>query len=88
MYRADWIAWINNPITWSHMGGVWKRQIKTVRDFVKAWIKTQEKTLTNESFIYTTSQFTDHEIKSSTTTSRMLFISWYLLSKALEKSLP
>lgn len=49
MQRADWITWINNPLTWSHMGGVWKRQIKAARDFVKAWIKTQGKTLTNES---------------------------------------
>ena len=25
MHRADWITWINNPPTASHLGGVWER---------------------------------------------------------------
>ena len=31
MRRANWIIWINNPPTASHMGGVWKRKIRAVK---------------------------------------------------------
>ena len=49
MHGADWIIWINNPPTASHMGGIWQRQIRTARGILNAFIKTHGKSLDNES---------------------------------------
>ena len=48
-HGADWIDWINNPPTASHMGGVWERQIRTARGILNALIKTHGKRLDEES---------------------------------------
>ena len=48
MHDADWITWINDPPTVSHMGGVWKRQIRTARDILNALDKTHQKSLDEE----------------------------------------
>ena len=37
---ADWIIWIRNLPTASHMGGVWEQQIRTARGIVNALLKT------------------------------------------------
>ena len=39
-HEADWITWIRNPPTASHMGGVWERQIRTARSILNALLKT------------------------------------------------
>ena len=39
MYRADWITWTNNPQTASHMGVVWKRQIRISRGILNPLVK-------------------------------------------------
>ena len=44
----DWIKWIRNPSTASHMGGVWERQIRTERSILKALLKTHGRSLNNE----------------------------------------
>ena len=44
MHGADWITWINNPPTTSHMEGIWERQIRTAR----TW-ETHGKSLDEES---------------------------------------
>ena len=48
MYRADWITWISNPSTASHMSEVWERQIRNIRGVANALFKTHEKILANE----------------------------------------
>ena len=30
-FKADWVQWKQNPPSASHMGGVWERQIRSVR---------------------------------------------------------
>ena len=45
---ANWITWIRNPSTASHMGGVWERQIRTERSILKALLKTHGRSLNNE----------------------------------------
>ena len=49
VHRADWITWINNPPTASHMGGVWERQIRKARGILNALVKTQGRNLDNKS---------------------------------------
>ena len=49
MHGADWITWINNSPTASHMGEVWERQIRTVRSIWNALVKTLGKSLDDES---------------------------------------
>ena len=49
MHGADWIIWINNSLTASHMGGAWERQIRTARGILEALVKTNGKILYNES---------------------------------------
>ena len=48
-HGADWIAWINNTPTASHMRGVQERQIRTARDILNALIKKHGKSLDEES---------------------------------------
>ena len=48
MHGADWIIWINNSLTASHMGA-WERQIRTARGILEALVKTNGKILYNES---------------------------------------
>ena len=45
---ADWITWIRNPPTASHMGGVWERQIRTARNILNALLKTHGRSLNDE----------------------------------------
>ena len=47
-HRSDWITWIRNPPTASHMGGVWKRQIRTARSILNALLKTHGRSLNDE----------------------------------------
>ena len=49
---ADWITWIRNPPTASHMGGVWERQIRTARSILNALLKTHGRSLNDEA-LYT-----------------------------------
>ena len=49
VHGADWITWINNPPTASHMAGDWERQIRTARGILNALIKTYGKRLDGES---------------------------------------
>ena len=43
MHGTNWITWINNPLTTSHMGGFWEGQIITARRILNALIKYMEK---------------------------------------------
>ena len=45
VHGADWITWINNLPTASHMGGVWERQIRKARGILKALVKTHGENL-------------------------------------------
>ena len=45
---ADWITWIRNPPTASHMGGVWERQIRAARSILNALLKTRGRSLNDE----------------------------------------
>ena len=47
-HGGDWITWIRNQPTASHMGGVWKRQIRTARSILKALLKTHGRSLNDE----------------------------------------
>ena len=47
-HGADWITWIKNPPTASHMGGVWERQIRTTRCILNALLKTHGRSLNDE----------------------------------------
>ena len=49
MHGVDWITWIRNPPTESHIGVVWERQIRTVRGILNTLIKTHGKNLDNKS---------------------------------------
>ena len=40
-----WIAWHRNPTAASHMGGIWKRQIRSVSQILAAMIKTHNRSL-------------------------------------------
>ena len=47
---CDWmITWKRNPPTASHMGGVWERQIRSVRDILQSLLKTNGHLLNDES---------------------------------------
>ncbi|XP_068758639.1 uncharacterized protein [Montipora capricornis] len=37
-FKADWVQWKQNPPSASHMGGVWERQIRSVRSILTAWL--------------------------------------------------
>ncbi len=47
---ADWIEWERNPPVASHMGGVWERQIRSVRSILSSLMKTHGHILNDESF--------------------------------------
>ena len=46
---ADWIEWKRNPPAASHMGGVWERQIRSVRAILSSLMKTHGHSLDDES---------------------------------------
>ena len=45
---CDWISWERNTPTASHMGGVWERMIRTVRNVLMSLIKDSPRTLDEE----------------------------------------
>ena len=47
---CDWIQWKKNPPSSSHMGGIWARQIRSVRSVLPALLKEHSSSLTDESF--------------------------------------
>ena len=49
-HNTSWcITWKRNPPTASHMGGVWERQIKSIRSILSALIREHSKMLDDES---------------------------------------
>ncbi len=46
---CDWISWKRNPPTASHMGGVWERLIRSVRDILDSLLKHHAHILNDES---------------------------------------
>ena len=46
---CQWIEWVKNPPTASHMGGAWERQIRTVRAILQGLLRTHGAMLTDES---------------------------------------
>ena len=47
---CDWIDWEKNTPNASHMGGVWERQIRTIRDVLSSLLKSHDSVLNDESF--------------------------------------
>ena len=47
---CDWITWERNPPDASHMGGVWERQIRTVRTILSSLMKSHKEVLNDEGF--------------------------------------
>ena len=47
--NCDWISWKKNPPEASHMGGVWERQIRSVRAVLTGIMKDHPAMLTDES---------------------------------------
>ena len=47
---CDWIIWKRNPPSSSHMGGVWERQIRSVRSVLSALLKEHSSLLDDEAF--------------------------------------
>ena len=45
---GDWIKWTWNTPSASHMGGVWERQIRTVRSVLMSLVKSNPRTLDEE----------------------------------------
>ena len=48
--NCDWMIWERNVPVASHMGGVWERQIRTVRSVLNSMLKSHLRPLDNESF--------------------------------------
>jgi hypothetical protein len=46
---CDWITWERNPPSSSHMGGVWERQIRSIRTILSALMKQHAAILNDES---------------------------------------
>ena len=46
---CDWIEWKRNPPTASHMGGVWERMIRSVREVLQSLLKNNAHILNDES---------------------------------------
>ena len=49
-FKADWVQWKRNPPSASHMGGVWERQIHSVRSILTALMREHGRGLDDESF--------------------------------------
>ena len=49
-HACDWIEWQKNPPESSHMGGVWERQIRTVRNVLSSLLLEHAGRLDDESF--------------------------------------
>ena len=49
-FKADWVQWKQNPPSASHMGGVWERQIRSVRSILTALMRDHGRNLDDESF--------------------------------------
>ena len=47
---CDWITWKRNPPSASHMGGVWERQIRSVRNVLSGLLIDHSQILNDESF--------------------------------------
>ena len=47
--NCDWISWKHNPPSASHMGGVWERQIRTIRNIMRSLLKDHSTRLDDES---------------------------------------
>ena len=47
---CDWIDWEKNTPRASHMGGVWERQIRTIRSILISLLKSHDSVLNSESF--------------------------------------
>ena len=47
---CDWIEWERNTPNASHMGGVWERQIRTIRGILSLLLKSHNSVLNDESF--------------------------------------
>ena len=47
-HGANWITWIRNSPTASHMGGVWEEQIRITRSILNALLKTHRRSLNGE----------------------------------------
>ena len=47
--NCDWISWKKNPPVSSHMGGVWERMIKSIRNVLDALLKNHHARLDDES---------------------------------------
>ena len=48
-FKADWVQWKRNPPSASHMGGVWERQIRSVRSILTALMREHGSGLDDES---------------------------------------
>ena len=46
---CEWVVWKRNPPTASHMGGVWERQVRSVRAILQSLLKTNGYLLNDES---------------------------------------
>ena len=49
-HSCDWIVWKKNPPSSSHMGGVWERQIRSVRSVLTAMLRDHSRVLNDEAF--------------------------------------
>ena len=47
--KCDWIGWERNPPSASHMGGVWERQIRTIRAILNSLLRDNSTKLDDES---------------------------------------
>ena len=47
---GEWLHWKKNPPKASHMGGVWERQIRSVRSILSSLLHTHGESLNDESF--------------------------------------
>ena len=47
---GEWLQWKRNPPKASHMGGVWERQIRSVRSILSSLLYTHGESLNDESF--------------------------------------
>ena len=50
LHGGDWMSWKKNPPAASHFGGVWERQIRTIRSILNALLHTHGHSLNDEAF--------------------------------------